>query len=245
MRLAPPPPRRGCGASSKPCVTGSAISQPYRCHDCSWRGWRAIELPPQPARRTRPDDLRSGRPGTPVPAGDLDPARSEPLTLQAAIRCPRSAIRGPARRSAKREGGFRGGGCEGPRPTNKESVAPGSSGPGVDEGRSARAEAKSISSQPRRPGADRGPRTAEGGFRGIVEHGTRGDRGRRIWRPLCRARAPASGGEGHGRRPAQSPPFSNPCSIRWPPRRSRRRISPSRSDRCSAVSETWRLSWPR
>jgi hypothetical protein len=46
--------------------------QPYRCHGCNWRGWRAIELPPsQPD--THPDDLRGGRPGTPVPAGDLDP----------------------------------------------------------------------------------------------------------------------------------------------------------------------------
>jgi len=46
--------------------------QPYRCHDCHWRGWSAIELPAsQPD--TQPDDLRSGRPGTPVAGGDLDP----------------------------------------------------------------------------------------------------------------------------------------------------------------------------
>jgi len=46
--------------------------QPYRCHECGWRGWRSIELPPhQPD--VQPDDLRTGRTAIPVAGGDLDP----------------------------------------------------------------------------------------------------------------------------------------------------------------------------
>jgi hypothetical protein len=46
--------------------------QPYRCHACNWRGWRAIESrPPDP--EVQPDDLRTGRSAPPVSSADLDP----------------------------------------------------------------------------------------------------------------------------------------------------------------------------
>jgi hypothetical protein len=46
--------------------------QPYRCRDCGWRRWLAIEIVPiQPD--VRPDDLRTGGPPNPVAGGELDP----------------------------------------------------------------------------------------------------------------------------------------------------------------------------
>jgi hypothetical protein len=46
--------------------------QPYRCHDCGWREWRAIELTP-PNPDIHPDDLRTGRQPAPVTGNELDP----------------------------------------------------------------------------------------------------------------------------------------------------------------------------
>jgi hypothetical protein len=46
--------------------------QPYRCHACSWRGWRLIATP-EPAADVQPDDLRSGQPAVPLSGGELDP----------------------------------------------------------------------------------------------------------------------------------------------------------------------------
>jgi hypothetical protein len=45
--------------------------QPYRCHDCGWRRWLSIEIvPAQPD--VQPDDLRTGRPSSPVDRGEFD-----------------------------------------------------------------------------------------------------------------------------------------------------------------------------
>jgi len=45
--------------------------QPYRCHECSWRKWRAVEfLTADPD--VRPDDLRTGHGAVPVSSKDVD-----------------------------------------------------------------------------------------------------------------------------------------------------------------------------
>jgi hypothetical protein len=46
--------------------------QPHRCHECDWRGWRAIEAM-EPGPDVHPDDLRTGRSTGPVSSTDLDP----------------------------------------------------------------------------------------------------------------------------------------------------------------------------
>jgi hypothetical protein len=46
--------------------------QPYRCHECGWRAWRAIEVT-SPLADVQPDDLRTGQTPAPVSSGDLDP----------------------------------------------------------------------------------------------------------------------------------------------------------------------------
>ena len=46
--------------------------QPYRCHQCGWRRWLAIEVAPREPD-VHPDDLRTGRRPEPVAGGDLDP----------------------------------------------------------------------------------------------------------------------------------------------------------------------------
>jgi hypothetical protein len=46
--------------------------QPYRCHDCNWRGWRDVEVL-LPGADIQPDDLRTGRSAPPVSTADLDP----------------------------------------------------------------------------------------------------------------------------------------------------------------------------
>lgn len=45
--------------------------QPYRCHQCSWRRWRDVEIHADNAD-VRPDDLRTGRTPNPVSASDID-----------------------------------------------------------------------------------------------------------------------------------------------------------------------------
>jgi hypothetical protein len=44
---------------------------PYRCHACQWRGWRRRRMVPSPPD-VHPDDLRTGRKGSPVGTSDLD-----------------------------------------------------------------------------------------------------------------------------------------------------------------------------
>ena len=45
--------------------------QPYRCHECGWRKWREVEfLNANPD--VRPEDLRTGRGGSPVSTADVD-----------------------------------------------------------------------------------------------------------------------------------------------------------------------------
>lgn len=46
--------------------------QPYRCHHCSWRGWRVIPLRAEHPD-VQPDDLRTGRGTAPVSIRELDP----------------------------------------------------------------------------------------------------------------------------------------------------------------------------
>ena len=46
-------------------------TQPVRCHECGWRRWRASVVHEDQAPVV-PDDLRTGRPVTPVSPGDLD-----------------------------------------------------------------------------------------------------------------------------------------------------------------------------
>ena len=45
--------------------------QPYRCHECNWRKWRAVEfLRPDPD--VSPDDLRTGRGVAPLSSAEVD-----------------------------------------------------------------------------------------------------------------------------------------------------------------------------
>ena len=46
--------------------------QPYRCHQCSWRKWREVELHPDHSPDVTPDDLRTGRTKSPVSSSELD-----------------------------------------------------------------------------------------------------------------------------------------------------------------------------
>jgi hypothetical protein len=46
--------------------------QPYRCHECGWRAWRAMEAR-APDADVQPDDLRTGRSTPPVSGAELDP----------------------------------------------------------------------------------------------------------------------------------------------------------------------------
>ena len=46
--------------------------QPYRCHQCGWREWRPLMLPPANPD-VQPEDLRTGRQPKPVTGSDLDP----------------------------------------------------------------------------------------------------------------------------------------------------------------------------
>lgn len=45
--------------------------QPVRCHQCGWRRWRDAVVHEDQAPVV-PDDLRTGRVGTPVSSTDLD-----------------------------------------------------------------------------------------------------------------------------------------------------------------------------
>lgn len=45
--------------------------QPYRCHQCGWRRWGAVQLLSDGPDVT-PEDLRTGRPVQPVSVADLD-----------------------------------------------------------------------------------------------------------------------------------------------------------------------------
>lgn len=45
--------------------------QPYRCHECGWRKWRAVEfLGKNPD--VQPDDLRTGRGPVEISPNDVD-----------------------------------------------------------------------------------------------------------------------------------------------------------------------------
>lgn len=45
--------------------------QPYRCHQCGWRKWRAVRVLPE-SPDVHPADLRTGRVPRSVTASDLD-----------------------------------------------------------------------------------------------------------------------------------------------------------------------------
>jgi hypothetical protein len=45
--------------------------QPYRCHECGWRRWREVEFLGA-SMDVRPDDLRTGRPPSPLSTNDVD-----------------------------------------------------------------------------------------------------------------------------------------------------------------------------
>lgn len=45
--------------------------QPYRCHECNWRKWRAVEFRPRNPD-VRPDDLRTARGADPLTSTDVD-----------------------------------------------------------------------------------------------------------------------------------------------------------------------------
>ena len=45
--------------------------QPYRCHQCGWRRWGAVQLHSD-GPDVSPDDLRTGRALQPVTPADLD-----------------------------------------------------------------------------------------------------------------------------------------------------------------------------
>lgn len=45
--------------------------QPYRCHECGWRRWRAVEFLGRNLD-VQPEDLRTGRRTSPVSPADVD-----------------------------------------------------------------------------------------------------------------------------------------------------------------------------
>jgi hypothetical protein len=45
--------------------------QPYRCHECGWRGWREVQVHPE-SPDVSPEDLRTGREPQPLSPTDLD-----------------------------------------------------------------------------------------------------------------------------------------------------------------------------
>ena len=45
--------------------------QPYRCHQCGWRKWGAVQLGSD-GPDVNPDDLRTGRAPRPVSTAELD-----------------------------------------------------------------------------------------------------------------------------------------------------------------------------
>lgn len=51
--------------------------QPFRCHACGWRRWREPFVP-QTAAAVHPDDLRTGRKGTPLSSKDFERLDSGP-----------------------------------------------------------------------------------------------------------------------------------------------------------------------
>jgi hypothetical protein len=53
--------------------------QPYRCHQCGWRRWRAVLLPSEGPAVT-PEDLRTGPQMQPVSMSDLDQLDGAPRT---------------------------------------------------------------------------------------------------------------------------------------------------------------------
>jgi hypothetical protein len=55
-------------------------TQPYRCHQCDWRKWRAI-VGHSEGPDAKPDDLRTGRGAPSVSAKDLD--QLDPATPKA------------------------------------------------------------------------------------------------------------------------------------------------------------------
>ena len=51
--------------------------QPYRCHDCGWRKWRALQLGPD-GPDVHPEDLRTGRAPQPVSDAEIDQLDATP-----------------------------------------------------------------------------------------------------------------------------------------------------------------------
>ena len=51
--------------------------QPYRCHNCEWRGWCTVPAHAE-GPNAQPEDLRTGRSAAPVSQKDLD--QLDPLT---------------------------------------------------------------------------------------------------------------------------------------------------------------------
>jgi hypothetical protein len=51
--------------------------QPFRCHACGVRPWRALRIHAD-GSDVRPEDLRTGRASEPVSAADLDQLDSTP-----------------------------------------------------------------------------------------------------------------------------------------------------------------------
>lgn len=60
--------RRNLIERARQSLTGK---QPVRCHACGWRAWRKMVVHEEHAP-VHPDDLRTGRTGTPVSAVDLE-----------------------------------------------------------------------------------------------------------------------------------------------------------------------------
>jgi hypothetical protein len=46
-------------------------TQPYRCHDCTWRKWGDVLIQPD-TPDVHPEDLRTGRTPPPVSVADFD-----------------------------------------------------------------------------------------------------------------------------------------------------------------------------
>lgn len=45
--------------------------QPYRCHECGWRGWRDVEFLSK-SPDVNPEDLRTGHGPAPLETADID-----------------------------------------------------------------------------------------------------------------------------------------------------------------------------
>ncbi|MBI2223223.1 MAG: hypothetical protein HYU53_18695 [Acidobacteria bacterium] len=61
--------RRSAGERLRHLLTGK---QPYRCHQCEWRGWAAVTLRPRDRDETLPDELRTSGPHATVKPAELD-----------------------------------------------------------------------------------------------------------------------------------------------------------------------------